>query len=60
MDGLFLVNKVLTERNNLNPNSKASDIKKYMELDPIVKELQDLGAIYLLSKNPIPSVIQIF
>ena len=50
-DGWFVPSQYLTERNNLNPNSKASDIKKYMELDPIVKELQDLGAIYLLSKE---------
>lgn len=50
-DGWFVPSQYLTERKKLVPKSKASDIKKYMNLDPIVKELQNLGAIYLLSKE---------
>mgnify|MGYP003987450471 CR=1 FL=1 len=50
-DGWFVPSQYLTERKKLNANSKISDIKKYMGLDPNVKELQDLGAIYLLSEK---------
>ena len=50
-DGWFVPSGYLTKRKKLKPNSKASDIKKYMELDPKAKELQELGAIYLLSEN---------
>tara|TARA_B100000902_G_scaffold389974_2_gene438108 strand:+ start:2021 stop:3073 length:1053 start_codon:yes stop_codon:yes gene_type:complete len=50
-NGWFVPSQYLTERQKLNKTSKKSDIKKYMQLDPIVKELQEYGAIYLLSEN---------
>ena len=48
-NGWFIPSKHLEERRNLDSKSKKYDIKTYMALDPIVKELQGLGAVYLLS-----------
>lgn len=48
-NGWFIESKHLQERKKLNCKSKKYYIDKYMALDPIVKELQDNGAIYILS-----------